>query len=289
MQWGIDFLENLVEITSSSTDQYCLKLLAGEHRCLQEESVQLVAVYCRNVDGILVSEGLPGGRVFVLRLLLSTLPASIHCRQEQESVLRQFLEMRLKQLHDYLKSLKFTAIRGYSKYPLIFKCLNILKSKGISPGLLQKERPSLLIVSLPYGEQVPGCYLCPAHTIACYNDNLQELSPVQQVHVVLHEIGHLLYFQALKRESLLKEYTLMLARLSPLLAAKKIDLRPLLQPDTKVYQEGFANLFAFTLMQQTPAGEALLGESYRVFGSEALSLLNDFFCKNLFHTDSPCK
>ena len=190
VQWAADYCLDILEtLREGATDsEYGLELLSLEReelRGIWQEQIQPLQewpqpVYC--------ATGREGARLFVLRQLLSVLPAKKCLLHDQEEVFQQTC-VRLAHEYFFLCSFHLSMDKKAPTETMIHRALHIIDEQKLSTKLLLNGHP-LYIFALDYEMPDPAYYLYPSHSIVCGASNFE---PHMQLHCLLHELGHVVY------------------------------------------------------------------------------------------------
>ncbi|NMB34771.1 MAG: hypothetical protein GX989_00615 [Firmicutes bacterium] len=277
IQWAIDFLEEMICFQSEENiePQLWEQLLKEKKRELLEDFFTLTPSIALFHQGLGYSEGLDGGRILAMRILMDILPPyrALGCNQGKPAV---GIVHRLKIFQEaivYLKSLHLTDEGDRTLWKnSFFSAVKMLLRNNYSPYLFHRGGRPVFIVAPPYREKTAACYLLNPHVIVLYS--LPEKNIAKRIYLVLHEIGHLIFGKYMAGKPLPETLLALFNSLDPR------DFPELIRPSSQGLAEIFANLFALAIMRGTKEGNELFYKQYNKM-RDALLLL-----RKAFHPDS---
>jgi hypothetical protein len=279
VQWAIDFLENMINLYSEEDVEiyYWEKLLKEKKRELLEDFYALAPSFSSFYHGLGYCEGLDGGRMLVMRILMDVLPpyhalgcSRGKCVKEITYQLKTFEKVIV-----YLKSLHLTYEGDRALWKnSFFSAVRMLLRSNYSPYLFNRGGWPALVAAPPYREKTAACYLFNPHVVVLYS--LPEKNTSKRIYLILHEIGHLIFEKFLAGKPLPKTFITVLANLEP------IDYPELICPSSQGITEIFANLFAMAIMHGTEEGNELFHNYYSKMGKTTLLLKKSFLPSSIF-------
>lgn len=284
VQWAIDFLENMINLyyEEDLAADYWERLLKEKKRELLEDFYALTPAIALFHQGLGYCEGLDGGRMLVMRILMDILPPyqapgsySGKCIAKITDQLKTFEDVLV-----YLKSLHLV-YEGDGKLwkSAFFSAVKMLLHNNYSPYLFHRGGWPAFIVTPPYCEQTTACYLFNPHIIVLYS--LPEKNKAKRIYLILHEVGHLIFEKYLANKPLPKTLITTLAKMEP------SDYPELFCPSSQGIAEIFANLFALAVMYETKEGKELFHHYYCKMGKTALLLQKTFLPGSILQTAAP--
>lgn len=281
VQWAIDFLENMIDFYTEDDveDQYWEKLLREKKRELLEDFYALAPQLLFSHHGLCYCEGLEGGRMLVMRILMDILPPcyapGYHHTKGFQGITYQLKTFR--EVLVYLKSLhlSYKGDEGLWKNSF-FSAVKMLLSSKYSPYLFHRGGRPALIVAPPYRENTAACYLYNPHVIVLYSFPEKKVS--KGIYLILHEIGHLIFKKFLAGKPLPQTFRILLANMDP------GDYPGLLCPSSQGIEELFANLFAMAIMHESKEGKELFYHYYGKMGRIIPLLQKSFHPSSIFQT-----
>jgi hypothetical protein len=281
VQWAIDLLEKLIDLYSEEGVEgyYWERLLQEKQRELLEDFYALTPSLSFSYHGLCYCEGLKGGRMLVMRILMDILPPyqaqsckRIKCVWETTHQLKTFQEVII-----YLKSLHLSYESDETLWKnSFFSAVKMLLQGNFSPYLLHRGGWPALIAAPPYREETAACYLYNPHVIVLYS--LPEKRIAKRIYLILHEIGHLIFEKFLAGKPLPETFRSLLARMEPK------DYPDLLSPSAQGIGELFANLFAMAMMYESEEGKELFHNYYSKMGKTILLLEKSFRPSSIIQT-----
>lgn len=279
VQLTIDFLEEMLALDKDEEimESYWENLLREKRREVMEDYYALAPILTSMQYGLCYSEGMAAGRMLVMRILLGILPASdplgfslVGMNQNIRGIFREVIQ--------YLKSLYMANEGDLTSWKnSVLISTGLLVKRGFSPYFLRRGGLPMLVAVPPYRETTAACYLSSPHTVVLYSNG--EISPERRCYYFLHEVGHLIYQKFFTKHQVPPLFTKLLSQL------ESSELGQFLYPGSQGEKEVFANLFAFTMLMGTPAGNRLFGSYYSEIGDTSHLLRNFFRPSNLFRHD----
>ncbi len=270
VQLTIDFLENMLAMSADEEigENYWDELLEQKRREIMEDYYALAPLLSTMHWGLCYSEGMASGRLLVMRILLGILPPSNPLGFSLVGM-KQNIRGTFRDVTQYLKSL-YMANEGDN--PLwknsVLVATRILLNRGFSPYFLRRGGWPILVTAPPYRELTTACYLFGPHTVVLYSN--PEISPERRCFYFLHEIGHLIFKKYYENRPVPGFFNNLISQLEP------EEFGDFLCPGSQGDKEIFANLFAFTLLMDTPPGDYLFSDYYTAIGHTS-HLLKKFF------------
>lgn len=273
VQWAIDFLENMVDLYAEEDLQetFWERLLQEKKRELLEDFYALTPSFSQFYHGLGYCEGLDGGRMLVMRILMDVLPP-YHALGCTRGKCVRGITLRLKTFENvmvYLKSLHLNYEGDSVLWKKSFFCaVRMLLNCRYTPYLFNRGGLPAFITAPPYQEKTAACYLFSPHVIVLYS--LPKTNVAKRIYLILHEIGHLIFNKFLAGKPLPKNFILLLDNIAP------ENFPELMRPSSQGITEIFANLFAMAVMHGTEAGNVLFGNLYSKMGKTVPLLQNAF-------------
>mgnify|MGYP000951492728 CR=1 FL=1 len=273
VQWAIDFLEKMIDLHSEEDlETYCWeKLLKEKKRELLEDFYALTPSFVSFYRGLGYCEGLDGGRILVMRILMGALPpyrALGYCSGERAVGITSQIKT-FKEIIVYLKTLHLTAGDDRELWKKsFFYAVEMLLRSSYSPYFFHRGGRPALVIATPYHENTAACYLSNPHVIVLYR--LPEKNIAKRIFLILHEIGHLIFNKYIAGKPLPDIFATMLAGM------KSQDYPGLICPSSQGITEIFANLFAMAIMHGTAEGDELFHKHYSKMGETTFLLRESF-------------
>jgi hypothetical protein len=278
VQWAVDFLEEMIgfyweeEIEVS----YWEKLLQEKKREIMEDFCALAPSFSSVHQGMGFCAGLNGGRVLVMKILMGILPpyrSPRSCRKQFKSGAPARLQT-FQEVLTYLKALHLTWEDDSLLWKeAFFAALARLLHHNFSPYLFYRGSWPAFVLAPPYREKTAACYLPNPQLIVLYS--LPEENPAKRLHLILHEIGHLVFEKFLANRPLPSSFVTLLHHL------ELKDYPNLFCPSTQGIGEIFANLFSIALLYETPEGDQIFHDYYSKMGEAAPLLAKAFLPDSL--------
>ena len=270
VQLTIDFLENMLAMSKDGdvTENYWNELLKQKRREIMEDYYALAPLLSTMQYGLCYSEGMESGRLLVMRILLSILPPSYPLGFSLVGT-NQKIRETFRDVTQYLKSLYMANEGDHSLWEdSVLITIKTLIKKGFSPYFLRRGGLPILVAAPPYRETTSACYLSGPHTVILYSN--REISHERRCFYFLHETGHLIFEKYYERRQIPGFFSNLISQLQP------SELGEFLSPGSQGDKEIFSNLFAFTLLMDTPTGNYLFSHYYTKIGHTS-HLLKKFF------------
>ncbi|MCW3488623.1 ImmA/IrrE family metallo-endopeptidase [Dethiobacter alkaliphilus] len=190
VQWAADYVLDILEtLQEGATDsEYGLELLALEREELRGVWQELMNTAPQVKKPVFFAAGREGARLFVIRQLLSVLPARQCLLHDPDRVFQQTC-VRLAHEYFFFAGFHLCLEKKAPPEEIVTRALKIIERQGLSSKMLLGEHP-LHIYCLDYEMPDPAYYLYPSHAIVC---GATDFTPQRQLHCLLHELGHVVY------------------------------------------------------------------------------------------------
>ncbi len=270
VQLTIDFLEKMLSMTNDEEiyKDYWDIMIKEKRREIMEDYYALAPLLSTMHHGLCYSEGLESGRLLVMRILLSILPSAFTADFSLTGANKN-IHRTMREVVQYLKTLHMANEGDHILWRnAVHTVIVILCKKGFSTYFFRRGGWPVLVTAPPYREITAACYLSSTHTVILYSN--REISLERRCYYFLHELGHLIFQKHFNRLQTLGLFKDLVSQLPP------SDFGQLLHAGSQGCEEVFSNLFAFTLLMDTPPGKNLFS-SYFKNTSHACRLLKHFF------------
>lgn len=270
VQLTIDSLEKMLSMSNDEeiNNNYWDIMIKEKRREIMEDYYALAPLLSTMQHGLCYSEGLESGRLLVMRILLGILPSAVTSDFSLTGVNKN-IHRSFREVVQYLKTLYMANEGDHVLWKnAVNTVIGILRKNGFSPYFFRRGGWPVLVTAPPYREITAACYLLSSHTIVLYSN--REISLERRCYYFLHELGHLIFQKYFNRHHAPGFFTDLISQLPP------SDFGQFLYAGSQGTEEIFANLFAFTLLMDTPPGNHLFS-SYYENTSHTCRLLKKFF------------
>ncbi|MDW7652041.1 MAG: hypothetical protein SCK29_02270 [Bacillota bacterium] len=191
IQWAVDYIQDILETLEEGAidSDYGLALLALEREELRVILQELQQDVPKVDTPVFCAYGRQGARLFVIRQLLSTLPAVEHCPLHSRDHVYSQACRRLLDESFFLSGFRLSLEKKAPSPETVSRALRILAGSRLA-GRLRLNRHPLHLYCLNYELPDPAYYLLPSHTIIC---GANDFDAHTQLHCLLHEFGHAIY------------------------------------------------------------------------------------------------
>ena len=279
VQWAIDFLEKMINLQSEERVElhFWERLLKEKKRELLEDFYALTPSIASFYRGLGYSDGLDGGRILVMKILMGVLPSyrAPGCSQRKSAREIACHLQIFREVIAYFKSLHL-ADEGDRTFwqKSFYAAVKMLLHNDYSPYLFYRGGQPAFIIAPPYREKTAACYFLNPHVIVLYS--LPGKNMAKRVHLILHEIGHLIFKKYLADKPPPNTFLTLLASLKPR------DYPELIRTSSQGLAEIFSNLFALAIMHETEEGNELFYKIYHKMGKTTLLLRKAFLPDSIF-------
>ncbi len=245
VDWALDYVEECLSFLMDSDieQDYKMQMVYSAGRDLAYLYQKMISEGTSCHKGILMTEGEASGKTAVLRLLVKATPCPAQQRIHPVKKILFYFISNLNYLKNFFSGLKLEPSSATISLSFTRETLVIAEDRGLNPEVLKMNGHPLLLCSLPYKEEAPACYLNSFHTVFLFANNY---SPVLQRHIILHEIGHILFDLRNSRWKSKKAFQYLYSLLQEKFSHSKVA--SLENPRKKFMEELCADLFATYLL-----------------------------------------
>lgn len=256
VEWALDYIEESLSFLMDSEieQEYKIQMIYASGRDLAQIYQKSFPKGTVDHDGMLIAEGSSATRVAVLRLLVKATPCPAQQRINSVQKILFYYASNLHYLQRFFSGLRLNPSSSVVSLSFIAETLKIAEGRGLNPEVLKMNGYPLLFCSLPYEEEVPACYLNSFHTIFLFSN---KFSPFIQRHIILHEIGHILFDLRNSQWKSKKAFVYLLSLLEQKCSNSKVT--SLKNHRKKFMEELCADLFATYLLYPELEKEDLRG------------------------------
>ncbi|PKM79243.1 MAG: hypothetical protein CVU88_06790 [Firmicutes bacterium HGW-Firmicutes-13] len=192
VQWGIDYIdESLSFITDIEVDQeYKMKIIFSSGNNLAESYRNLIRESTEQFKGVQVADNWEAAKLMILRLLVKSTPCPGQYQFNSANKLIFHYIYNLNYLRKFFSQINLSAGNSFLPKSFILETLKLSENRGLNLNCLNMNSYPLLICSLPYIEKTPACYFYSFHTALLFSNSYHEYI---KKHLILHEIGHVLF------------------------------------------------------------------------------------------------
>ncbi|UNC90783.1 hypothetical protein [Candidatus Contubernalis alkaliaceticus] len=192
VEWALDYIkESLAFLMDSEIDQnYKLEIIYTSGKDLALSYRDMIAKGTVGQEGLLIAVGLPAANLSVLRLLVKCTPCPAQQKINSIQKILFYYASNLRYIETFLAGMNTVPSSSTVSLPFIMETLKMARERGLNTGLLEMNKYPLLLCSLPYEEKAPACYLNSFHTVILFAN---DYSTFLKRHIILHEIGHILF------------------------------------------------------------------------------------------------
>lgn len=192
VEWALDYIEeSLAFLMDSEIDQeYKLKIIYASGKDLAHVYKTMIANKTVSQEGLLLAEGMPAANLSVLRLLVKCTPCPAQQKLNSVQKILFYYASNLRYIQNFFSGIN--TVTSSSPVPLSFvtETIKIAQERGLNTGILEMNGYPLLLCSLPYEDKNPAYYLSSFHTVILFANDYSNLL---KRHIILHEIGHILF------------------------------------------------------------------------------------------------
>ena len=241
VEWALDYIEESLSFLMDSDieQEYKIKMIYASGRDLAQIYRNIISKETESHYGMLMSEGFKAGKVAVLRLLVKATPCPAQQRINSVQKILFYYASNLNYLKNFFSGLSLNPSSATISLSFVTETVKIAEGRGLNPDLLEMNGYPLLFCSMPYEEEAPACYLNSFHTVFLFANNF---SPFIQRHIILHEIGHILFDLRNSQWKSKKAFAHLLSLLQQKCSNSKVT--SLKNPRHKFMEELCADLFA---------------------------------------------